>query len=134
MPGGSHLKKPNLAEEAAWLAAAALAARTYSVRVAEVIDCRGRETRGPPAIQKARRAAVYLAVVGANLSTRGLSRASGLACNTIRPHLHALEDDRETRAALDAQMEELTQRLQGALTRMIAGGPAAVPPTLGRAA
>jgi hypothetical protein len=123
MSGGSHLKKPSLAEEAAWLVASALAARTYGVRVAELIDCRGRSTRGSRSLQQARRAAVYLAVVGANVSTRGLARSSGMACNTIRPHLHALEDDRETRAELDELMEELTARLQGALSRMISGNP-----------
>lgn len=123
MPGGSHYREPRLSEETIWLASAALAARAYGVRLPKIIDIQGRQTRAIGEVLLARRAALYLASVGANQSSRSLCRATGLDRKTIRYHLAALEDARETRLMLDALFDELADRLQGALARTIAGEP-----------
>lgn len=112
MSGGSHRRAPSLAEETAWAAACAVAARTWGVRLAEVLDTRGRATRASGKLLLARRSALYLAATGANLSRRALQRASGMDHSTVTHHLAAVEDDRETRAGLDVLLDELTQQLQ----------------------
>lgn len=115
MPGGSRHKEPSLLEHVTWGAAAMLAARTYQVRPCQVLDCRGRRTRASGALLIARRAALYLAAVGGNLSVRALCRATSLDHSTIERHLAAVEDDREAKAELDARLDEMTAQLQSVL-------------------
>jgi len=119
MAGGSEHRDPTGYEETAWLLSAALAARCYRVPLREVLDCRdGRRSRVRPACLPARRAAIYLASTGANLSCKALHRATGLSRPTLRHHLHLVEDDREARAQLDAMLDELTRRLAAAMVAL----------------
>ncbi len=115
MAGDSHRRAATAREEIAWLAAAAVAARACGAPLARIIDCRGRTTRATGKVLTARRAAVYLASVGANVSRRALERATGLNRQTLIHHLRTVEDDRELKAELDVLMDELTGQLQAAL-------------------
>lgn len=114
MSGGSHLRDPGNREWATWAVAAAMAAETYGVRLAT--RCGGAKAGRPaglsPEEQKARRAAVYLASVGAGLSVRALARVSGLDRKPIQAHLARMEDARDEKQALDAMLDTLTARLE----------------------
>jgi hypothetical protein len=117
MAGTSHTRAPALVEETVWMAAAAVAGRAFGVRAADVIDCRGRQTRAGRRLLLARRVALYLAYTGAGLSSRALQRASGMAGKTVRYHLAQAEDSRDV-LTLDALLDELTDRLQSAAPRL----------------
>lgn len=120
MPGASDQKPADLTEQVKWMASAALAAGQYGVRAVEIMDIRGAATRATGELLNARRAALYLASVGSNLSVRALMRATGMQKAAIRKHLWAIEDDREVKPRLDALLDKLTDDLQSGLRR--AGG------------
>lgn len=111
MSGGSHREAPGLMEEVAWTISAALAARTCGVALRVVVDIRGRETRATGECLRARRMALYLASVGANLSRRALQRATGMDHRTLQHHLRLLEDARDLEPVLDGLLDELARRL-----------------------
>jgi DNA-binding transcriptional ArsR family regulator len=113
-------------EEITWTAAVAVTARAFNVRLPQVLDCRGRQTRAAGAVLAARRGAIYLANVAGSMPVRALCRATGMDHTTIRHHLHAVEDDRELRAGLDALVDQLTKRLQLGIAELAA----TVPPSM----
>lgn len=114
-------------EDVAWACAAALTARRFGVRTAEVMDLRGRSTRATGAVLDARRGALYLTATALNQPGRALCRATGMDHKTIRHHLRAIEDNRELRFDLDQLMDVLTDQLQAGLAGLVtelAPGPA----------
>lgn len=121
MPGESDSRAADLTEQVKWMASAALAASHYGVRAVEIMDIRGAATRARGELLNARRAALYLANTGANLSSRALRRATGMERAAIRKHLNAVEDDRDVKAGLDALLDTLTGQLQEGL-RVACGG------------
>lgn len=121
MPGGSEHKQAKTEEEIAWLSAAFIAARRFGLRIEQVIDCRGKSTRAPPAVLPARRMALYLASTAANLNGHALARASGMRRPTIRYHLACVEDSRELKADIDAQADEMTAALRRGLALAAVG-------------
>lgn len=117
MTGVSHKKAPSTREVVSWMTAAATVAQIYRVPLKSVVDCRGRGSRAHQGtgLLEARRAAVYLAVVGANLSTKAAVRASGLHRKTVYHHLRRVEEDRDLKGELDAMLDALADQLAAVL-------------------
>lgn len=93
------------------MAAAAVAARRYGLKTPELVAMKSNE-RACGTRLEARRAAIYLAMCGADLTGRALRRVTGLHRDNVRKHLRWIEDHREVKADLDLLMDDLTAQVQ----------------------
>lgn len=99
------------AAQEAYRASVNLVSSAYDVPPEIILRHEGqRNSAHPTEVTLARRAALYLAVVGRNLSLRAVARASGLSPEGVRKALAAIEDRRDD-PVIDAQIGQLEEEI-----------------------
>ncbi len=104
----------DLAAHGAYRAAVLMSAQTFRVPIDKITVVPPPHERftAPPEITRARRAALYLAVVAWDRSMRSVARAAGLTAEGVRKALAAVEDLRDD-GEFDAVITQLERELVG---------------------